>query len=102
MDVLEAERRGSAQARLDRGAALARASQVDVKTQVRVAIETLADTIVEVAQDSGCGLIVLGKHGHGALQQALLGSTAVGVVQRSRVPVLLVPPAAATAHPRAT
>jgi nucleotide-binding universal stress UspA family protein len=44
------------------------------------------DAIPRQAQDKGADLIVMGTCSHG-----LLGSTAVRVVQSSRVPVLVVP-----------
>ncbi|MBI5446707.1 MAG: universal stress protein [Deltaproteobacteria bacterium] len=50
------------------------------------------DEIVRVAAEQGCDLIVMGSH-KGLLHSTALGSAAKGVVQHSKVPVLLVPPA---------
>ncbi len=47
-------------------------------------------TILKTAVDNGHDLIVMGTHGHGRFQEALMGSTARRVVRRSPVPVLTV------------
>jgi len=49
-----------------------------------------ADTIAEFARAEKPDLIVMGSHGHGAVGSAFLGSVAVGVLSRCRVPVLLI------------
>jgi nucleotide-binding universal stress UspA family protein len=46
--------------------------------------------ILAVARDSGCDLIVMGTHGHGALHQAVLGSVAEEVVRNAPCSVLTV------------
>ncbi|MGQ9921530.1 MAG: universal stress protein [Desulfobacca sp.] len=51
--------------------------------------------LVELAEDEGCDLIVVGAKGMGALKQALLGSVARRVIGLSRQDVLIVP---ANAH----
>lgn len=48
-----------------------------------------AAIIVKVAQELGCELICMGSHGHGALQNAILGSVATRVLHLARVPVLI-------------
>lgn len=48
-----------------------------------------AAVIVKVAQELGCELICMGSHGHGALQNAILGSVATRVLHLARVPVLV-------------
>ena len=50
-----------------------------------------ATAILEFAAEEQAGMVVLGSHGHSALGELLIGSTAREVTQRSRVPVLLVP-----------
>lgn len=84
--------RAAARALLDRGLELAHNAQVSGCKSVRTAVESLAGTIVCAAVRTGCEMIVLGTHGHGRLQCGLLGSTADGVLRRSPLPVLLVPP----------
>jgi len=49
------------------------------------------DEIPRQAQDKGADIIVMGTCSHGLLGRGLIGSTAVRVVQISRVPVLVVP-----------
>ena len=46
--------------------------------------------ILTVADERNCDLIVMGSHGHGALEEALIGSTAKKVIRRSKKPVLVV------------
>ena len=47
--------------------------------------------LVGLAEERGADLIVVGASGEGRVRGLLLGSTAFGVVQRSPVPVLVVP-----------
>lgn len=49
-----------------------------------------ADEILTQAEKRNCDLIVMGTHGHGILEDALIGSTARRVVRRSKKPVLVV------------
>lgn len=51
-----------------------------------------APVILGYAQEVGADLIVLGRHGHGGMSQALFGSVASKVVRKSAVPVLVIPP----------
>ena len=50
-----------------------------------------ADVILQTAMDEGVDVIVMGSHGHDAEQAGFLGATASKVLQRSTVPVYLVP-----------
>lgn len=47
-------------------------------------------TICEVAKEKDADLIILGSHGRGLVDGALLGSVAHGVLHRSHIPVLVV------------
>ena len=48
-----------------------------------------ADAIVKTTSQAGADLIVMGSHGRGGIQRALLGSVAEGVLRQSTVPVLV-------------
>ncbi|MFA7269442.1 MAG: universal stress protein [Sterolibacterium sp.] len=48
-----------------------------------------AVVIVKMADELGCDLICLGSHGHGAMQNAILGSVVTRVLHLARVPVLV-------------
>ena len=48
------------------------------------------EQVLKVSDDRNCDLIVVGSHGHGALKEALIGSTAKKIVRRSKKPVLVV------------
>jgi nucleotide-binding universal stress UspA family protein len=47
--------------------------------------------LVELAHDETTDLVVLGARGRGGFAELLLGSTALKVLHRSDVPVVLVP-----------
>ena len=53
----------------------------------------IAETIIEHARRVEAGFIVVGTHGRGAVAALLIGSVSEGVIRRSPVPVLVVPPA---------
>lgn len=58
---------------------------------------SVAQAVVDAAERFGADLIVMGTHGRTGLQRVLLGSVAEGVLRRSPVPVVVVPPRAARA-----
>jgi len=45
--------------------------------------------ILQVAKDKNCDLIVMGSKGTGGLEDAMMGNTAIGVLRRSKIPVLV-------------
>jgi nucleotide-binding universal stress UspA family protein len=49
-----------------------------------------AEEIVELAEEIGVGLIVLGSRGHGRLRRALMGSVSDAVVRHAHCPVTIV------------
>ncbi len=49
------------------------------------------DEILGRAQEVKADLIVMGRHGHGAMYNLLVGSVTEGVLKQSHCPVLLVP-----------
>jgi len=48
------------------------------------------EEILKSAEENNCDLIIMGTHGHGTLEDVMLGSTARRVIRRSKVPVLVV------------
>ena len=50
------------------------------------------EEIVTMAEQDGFDLIIMGTHGYGELEEMVMGSTAAGVIQRSKVPVLVARP----------
>src|ERR671912_132795 len=87
-DVLRENRR-EAKEILEQQAKRVEESGVSVKeTHLR---EGRADEeIVEVAEEIGAGLIVLGSRGHGRLRRALMGSVSDAVVRHAHCPVTIV------------
>lgn len=61
-----------------------------VDTVVRAEDPTMA--LVDVAEQLGASVVVVGRTGHGALARWLLGSVAHGAVLRAPCPVAVVPP----------
>jgi nucleotide-binding universal stress UspA family protein len=49
-----------------------------------------SDGIIQVAEELGADLIVMGSHGRRGIKRLLLGSQASDVLARSKVPVLIV------------
>ena len=87
-DVLRENRR-EAKEMLEQQAKRIEQSGVSVKeTHLR---EGRADEeIVEVAEEIGAGLIVMGSRGYGRLRRALLGSVSDAVVRHAHCPVTIV------------
>jgi nucleotide-binding universal stress UspA family protein len=52
---------------------------------------TVAEEILNQADELNANLIVMGTHGHGAMYNLLVGSATQGVLKNSSRPVLLVP-----------
>jgi len=48
------------------------------------------DEILRQTEKRNCDLIVMGSHGHGIIEEAIIGSTARKVLRRSKKPVLVV------------
>lgn len=58
--------------------------------QPRILVGPVAESIVKHATARRCDLICVGNRGAGAVARALIGSTALRVLQLSDIPVLLV------------
>ena len=67
------------------------ASEADVECQIfhRSAEHPYA-AILNVANDRGCDLIVVGSHGRSGLSSLLLGSTTMKILAHSTIPILVV------------
>lgn len=74
---------------LDKLAKLA-AKRVGVRFETRVMEGKAAKAILEMVEELGPDLIVIGSHGRGGLDQLLLGSVTDRVLRKSRAPVLVV------------
>ena len=59
---------------------------------LRIAGRHRADQIVQVAEEIGAGLIVMGSRGLGGVRRALIGSVSDSVVRHAHCPVLVVRP----------
>ncbi len=71
-------------------------AKADAEDQTFVTDEVLikngapAEIIVQTAKERNCDLVVMGTHGHGAIADVLIGSTAKWVVRQSPIPVLVI------------
>jgi nucleotide-binding universal stress UspA family protein len=63
-----------------------------VEKHLRIAERHRADQIVQVAEEIGAGLIVMGSRGLGGIRRALMGSVSDSVVRHAHCPVLVVRP----------
>ena len=50
-----------------------------------------AETILTMADDLNCNMIIMGTHGKGLLGHTFLGSTAKRVLRRTRKPIFIIP-----------
>ena len=63
---------------------------VDFRVEMRVGRDY--QKILEFAAENGVHLIVMGRHGHSALESVLFGNVTEKVVRKASCPVLVVPP----------
>ena len=63
---------------------------LDVKTTI--AVGDVVEKILEHAEKSGAGMIIIGTHGRKGLEKIMFGSVAAGVVKGAHCPVLTVNP----------
>lgn len=76
---------------LDRFCEKAQANGRTFKTdEILVLKGNPVEQILDTAEGKGCDLIVMGSHGYGTLQDAMMGGTSRRVLRRAKVPVLLV------------
>ena len=60
------------------------------QAHLRVSVRHRADQIVQVAEDIGAALIVIGSRGLGGLRRALMGSVSDAVLRHAHCPVMVV------------
>jgi nucleotide-binding universal stress UspA family protein len=87
-DVLRENRRRAKEV-LEQQAKKIEESGVSVK-ETHLLEGRAAEEIVQVAEEIGAGLIVMGSRGHGRLRRALLGSVSDAVVRHAHCPVTIV------------
>jgi nucleotide-binding universal stress UspA family protein len=68
----------------------ARDPQVPVEHEVLVADKPVAAHLLEVINNMGCDLIVMGSHGRTGITHLLFGSVAEAVMRKARCPVVVV------------
>ena|SRR5438128_1583203 len=66
-------------------------SQAGLKVTLHEPSGAVVEEILRKADAINPDLIVMGRHGHGAMYNLLVGSVTEGVLKRSACPVLLVP-----------
>lgn len=66
-------------------------AQDGIKVSLHRPTGTVAEEILNQADALNADMIVMGRHGHGAMYNLLVGSTTKGVLKHSTRPVLLVP-----------
>jgi nucleotide-binding universal stress UspA family protein len=81
-------------ARDDLNAAARIAQQSRVDSTIHELVSTPSDGILRIADDVRADIIVMASRGRGGATRAFLGSVATGIVQRSKVPTIVVPAAA--------
>jgi nucleotide-binding universal stress UspA family protein len=87
--LFEAAQRSAEQgAQLARDAGFADAEPLVVAEELEVSV---AETIVTIADERDARAIVVGAHGHGRLDDVILGSTSRDVIRRAEQPVLVAP-----------
>jgi nucleotide-binding universal stress UspA family protein len=68
-------------------------AQEGIEVRLHEVAGVVAEQILNLADQLDANMIVMGRHGHGAMYTLLLGSATQGVLKHSTRPVLLVPAA---------
>jgi nucleotide-binding universal stress UspA family protein len=82
---------------LEPAQALVRAAGVE--HEIEVAAGDPAHTLIDILENFGCDMVVMGARGMGTLRSALLGSVSHEVLHAAQVPVLIVKPPPAPESP---
>ena len=85
---LEGQQTELAQAVVDAVKASGQGAGIQV-TALTVKASSVADAVIEAAQNKGCDLIVMASHGRRGLARVLLGSETQHVLTHSQIPVLV-------------
>jgi nucleotide-binding universal stress UspA family protein len=72
--------------------AVALVREAGVEHEIEVARGDPAHTLIDIVENFGCDMVVMGARGMGTLRSALLGSVAHEVLHAAAVPVLVVKP----------
>jgi len=99
LDLIERAAEGAGAHALQDAVALVRAAGLEFETEI--ATGEPAHTLVEVAENFGCGMIVVGARGAGSLRSAMLGSVSTELLHSASMPVLVVKAAEAPAEAEA-
>jgi nucleotide-binding universal stress UspA family protein len=70
----------------------ARLRQAGINCVPKLAVGSPVDLILAEAKKSKADFIVMGSHGHGKLYDFFVGSTASGVIKKTRCGVIILPP----------
>ena len=73
------------------GRAAADLEAAGIETSSRLVEGKPADALIEVAEEVGADAIIVGTVGENPISGALLGSVVLRLIQRSSIPVLVVP-----------
>lgn len=76
----------------------ARLSRAGIPTETIAAYGSPSETIIRVAQETGCDLIAMSTRGRSVLTSGLLGSVTYRVIHESPIPVLSITPERAQLH----
>lgn len=71
----------------------------ETPSRALLVVGATAEAIVRHATELDSDFIVLGSHGHGALHHLLVGSVTSGVLSKTTIPVVVVPPSSRTSKP---
>ena len=72
-------------------AAERRATAASVKAAKVIQTGSVAEGILDEAQQRGCDAVVIGSRGHSGIARALAGSATMDLIARSHIPVIVAP-----------
>jgi nucleotide-binding universal stress UspA family protein len=90
-EALDRSSEEQARERAEEGAQLAERAGLKAEARVRARLTSVADCILDEADDVGADVIVLGTRGLTGVKSFLLGSVSHAVLQRSDRPVMVIP-----------